>query len=92
MFWGSFSYYVKGECYIWKLEIAEEKKASKIDLKKRNKAIKIENKKKQIEKIKKAAQDYLKEHSRNKRGLKPTQRHIKKNSAVIREKERSGID
>ena len=55
MFQGSFSYYVKGECYIWKLEIAEEKKASKIDLKKRNKAIEAENKKKWTEKIKKAA-------------------------------------
>jgi hypothetical protein len=35
IFWGSFSYYVKGECYIWKLETAEEKKALKIDLEKR---------------------------------------------------------
>jgi hypothetical protein len=62
MFWGSFSYYVKGECYIWKPETVEEKKALKIDLEKRNKAIEVENKKKWTEKVKKAAQDYLEEH------------------------------
>jgi hypothetical protein len=55
MFWGSFSYYVKGECHIWKPETAEEKKALKIDLEKRNKVIEAENKKKWTEKIKKAA-------------------------------------
>jgi hypothetical protein len=92
MFWGSFSYYVKGECHIWKPETAEEKKASKIDLEKRNKAIEAENKKKWTEKIKKAAQDYLEEHGRNKGGPKPTWRHTKKNGAVIREKGRGGID
>jgi hypothetical protein len=72
MFWGSFSYYVKGECHIWKLETVKEKKASKIDLEKRNKAIEAENKKKWTEKVKKAAQDYLEEYSRNKGGPKPT--------------------
>jgi hypothetical protein len=40
MFWGSFSYYVKGECHIWEPETAAKKKALKIDLEKRNKAIK----------------------------------------------------
>ena len=28
MFWGSFSYYEKGPCYIWEPETAAEKKAS----------------------------------------------------------------
>jgi hypothetical protein len=36
MFWGSFSYYEKGPCHIWKPETAAEKKASKEDLEKRN--------------------------------------------------------
>ena len=45
-FQGSFSYYIKREYYIQKPEIVKEKKALKINLEKRNKAIKAENKKK----------------------------------------------
>ena len=36
MFWGSFSYYEKGLCYIWKAETAKEKREAKADLAARN--------------------------------------------------------
>ena len=36
MFWGSFSYYEKGLCYIWKAETAKEKREAKADLVTRN--------------------------------------------------------
>ena len=82
MFQGSFSYYIKRECYIQELEKAAEKKALKINLQKQNKVIKAENKKKQKENIKEA-KDYIKEHRQKKPGLKLIQRHIKKNRVIV---------
>ena len=44
MFWGYFTYNKKGPFYIWKAEIATQKKAAKADLKAQNTLIKEENK------------------------------------------------
>jgi hypothetical protein len=44
MFWGSFSYYEKGPCYIWEPEIAAKKKALKADLEERKTKVIAEHK------------------------------------------------
>jgi hypothetical protein len=43
MFWGSFSYYEKRLCHIWEPETAAEKKASKVNLQKRNAEVEAEH-------------------------------------------------
>jgi hypothetical protein len=58
MFWGSFSYYKKGLCYIWKPETAAEKQASKADLEERNAKVIAKHKKIWEEKVKLAAEEY----------------------------------
>ena len=47
MFWGCFSYYEKGPCYIWKDETVAEKKAVIKDLEARNTSIEETNRRMQ---------------------------------------------
>jgi len=41
MFWGSFSYNIKGLCYCWELEIVKEKEAVKEEIKRLNKELEL---------------------------------------------------
>jgi len=41
MFWGSFSYNIKGLCYCWELEIVKEKEAAKEEIKRLNKELEL---------------------------------------------------
>ena len=91
MFWGSFSYYEKGPCYIWEPEIVAEKKASKKDLEERNAKVKAEYRRVWDEKVKEA-KEYFEKYKRNKGGLKPKWVYNKKNRAIIWERGRGGID
>ena len=83
MFWGSFSYYKKGPCYIQELETAAEKRALKKDLEERNKKIKAEHRKLWKERVKAEANVYYKKYKKKKGGLKPKQVYNKKNRAII---------
>jgi parvulin-like peptidyl-prolyl isomerase len=71
MFWGSFSYYKKGPCYIWEPETAAEKKASKKDLDNRNTEVKARHRKLWEEKMKKEAKEYYEKYKKKKGGPKP---------------------
>jgi hypothetical protein len=42
MFWGCFTYNKIGPCYIWKREIAAEKKAAQIEINKLNEVLELE--------------------------------------------------
>jgi hypothetical protein len=92
MFWGSFSYYEKGPCHIWKPETAAKKQASKADLEERNAKVVAKHKRIWEEKAKLAVEEYQKKHGKNKGGPKPKWFHLKANGAIVQEKGRGGIN
>jgi len=92
MFWGSFNYYEKGPCHIWKPETAAEKKALKEDLDRRNTEVVAEHKRIWEGKVKASAEAYQKKYRKNKGGPKSKWFHSKANGAIIQEKGRGGID
>jgi hypothetical protein len=87
MFWGAFSYYIKGPCHIWKDETAAEKKAAKRDLEERNTLVEEANRR-----MWELETGMRRMGLRNKPGRKPQWRHTEKNGAFMRNKGKGGID
>jgi hypothetical protein len=79
MFWGAFSYELKGPCQIWEAETAKEKKAAQVDIERRNA---------ELEPIKRREWEFLNGMRRlalrNLPGPKPTRNFIKETGKLVR--------
>ncbi len=87
MFWGAFSWWEKGPCYIWKDETAKEKKEAKANLDTRNSL---------TEAAHKAAWELetgmARIEIRNKPRKKPVWKYTKARGAAVRKKGNRGIN
>jgi hypothetical protein len=87
MFWGCFSYYMKGPCHIWKDETTVEKRVAVKDLEARNAVVEDLNRR-----MWEITIGIQRTGLRNKPGKKPVWKHNKKNGAFVRIEGRGGID